>query len=166
MKPNRRVLLERLEWGAVLVLSGLFLYAGVMKLLDTGQFYRDIQSYRLTPDVLSWWAAHYLPWLELVAGVALFLPKFRLPAALIFAGLMSVFTLALLSAWSRGLDISCGCFGSSTAEANYPWLVGRDLGLLLMALFLVWRNLLPTTFFFSRGVAKETSLELAGRERR
>jgi len=150
MKPNRRVLLERLEWGAVLVLSGLFLYAGVMKLLDTGQFYRDIQSYRMTPDVLSWWAAHYLPWLELVAGVALFLPKFRLPAALIFAGLMSVFTLALLSAWSRGLDISCGCFGSSTAKANYPWLVVRDLGLLLMALFLVRRKIPPATCFLCR----------------
>jgi hypothetical protein len=39
----------------------------------------------------------------------------------------TAFIVAIAAAWLRGLDISCGCFGSSEGETNYLWLILRDL---------------------------------------
>jgi putative oxidoreductase len=125
---------------AVFILSGIFIYAAVVKLADVPQFFQDIQSYRLLPENLAWWLAHYLPWLEVSVAIALFFSKLRFPSALILVGLMLVFIIGLLSAWYRGLDISCGCFGASSPQANYPLTIIRDLGFLLLALFLAWSS--------------------------
>ena len=54
-----------------LVLGGLFVYAGVVKVLDPLDFAQDIRNYRLVGQALSFLAAVVLPWLEILAGVAL-----------------------------------------------------------------------------------------------
>lgn len=48
-----------------------------------------------------------------------------------------VFTTAILIAWGRGLDITCGCFGSESAM-NYPVKVAQNIGLILVGACL-WR---------------------------
>jgi putative oxidoreductase len=49
---------------------------------------------------------------------------------------MILFILALLQGAMRGLQIDCGCFGSSTRESNL-WLdAARDVGLLALGLHL------------------------------
>jgi hypothetical protein len=53
---------------------------------------------------------------------------------------MCVFIAALASAWSRGLDISCGCFGRENATADFPLLLARDGALLLAALAIAWHE--------------------------
>ena len=55
---------------------------------------------------------HFLPWLEIVTAMALLLGRLYLGALLSVSGLGVVFAVAVGSAWWRGLDISCGCFGS------------------------------------------------------
>jgi hypothetical protein len=49
----------------------------------------------------------------------------------------------MISVWSRGIEIDCGCFGSGgpnpDASKQYPWEIARDVGLLALSLFLVWR---------------------------
>ena len=76
---------------------------------------------------MAYWAAYFLPALELVCGVGVLIPKLRKEAAFLIVVMMLVFIVAIISAWVRGLDISCGCFGGSEATANYPWLIFRDI---------------------------------------
>ena len=113
-----------------LLVSGVFVYAGIVKALNPSQFLRDIQSYQLLPYVMAVITALYLPWLEIVCGTSLMIRKLYPGALSILSICMIVFLFALVSAWVRGLDISCGCFGSRGVQTNYPWLVLRDFLLL------------------------------------
>lgn len=128
----------RMHFATRAVLAGLFIYAGVIKLINPDLFLSDIESYRLVPYSLAWLTAFYLPPLEILCGLGLVVPKLCRSASVILLGLIVVFLVAILSAWGRGLNISCGCFGATSEAPNYVWLVGRDLLLgiaLLYALF-------------------------------
>lgn len=97
-------------------MATVFITAGVMKLADPSAFTQDILQYRILSEFWSILAAASLPWLEIMAGIALFLRPLRLSASFIILGLMSIFTLAVASALTRGLDITCGCFGKAFQE--------------------------------------------------
>lgn len=116
-----------IEAGLAWVLAGLFFYAGLLKFLQPAAFLVDVESFHLLPHALAYGVAYYLPALEIAAAVGLCRPRFRREACAILAGLTLVFIAALSSAWMRGLDISCGCFGKSDILANYPLLIGRNL---------------------------------------
>jgi len=137
-RSNNTIIVTLLAWA----LGGLFLYAGAIKISDPGILLADIEGYRLLPYELAWGAALFLPPFEIFCGLALFLPGWRRSAAVLLSVLMAAFTIALLSAWVRGLDIQCGCFGKAEegAETNFFWLVGRDLAILAGLLFLVLRK--------------------------
>ena len=63
------------------------------------------------------------------------------------AVLFVAFIVGIASAWARGLQIDCGCFGGGgtrpDASDEYPWEIARDVGLLLLSLWLVWRPRTP-----------------------
>lgn len=122
---------DGLVWGLRIILAGLFVYAGAVKAIDPTGFMADIEGYRLLPHPVAWALAHYLPFLEVMAGVLLLIPRFARASAWVLSGLMLVFMIALLSAWIRGLDISCGCFGGKGAVDSYAWLLVRDLLILI-----------------------------------
>lgn len=121
-------------WALRGALAALFLYAGVIKVIEPTALLRDIEGYRLLPYSWAWGLAFYLPWLEIIAGLALLGPRWSRSAAVLLATLMGLFLIALLSAWGRGLDIQCGCFGKSEESNRYMWWVVRDL-ILLTGLF-------------------------------
>jgi hypothetical protein len=114
------------RWGLLGVLAGVFAYAGALKVLDPAGFAGDIDAYRLTPHEASVLAALYLPWLELACAAGLFWRPLRLPALWILLGLLLVFGAAILSAWVRGLDIACGCFGTPSEPGEYLAPLLRD----------------------------------------
>jgi uncharacterized membrane protein YphA (DoxX/SURF4 family) len=103
---------------ARLALAGVFLYAGLSKLLDPAAFAVSIENYRLLPCAPSGWVALYLPWLETGCAPGLFLPRLRLGATALLAALCAGFCVFLTSALLRGLDISCGCFGGDAAARS------------------------------------------------
>jgi putative oxidoreductase len=115
----------------------LFVYAGIIKVVDPASLLGDIEGYRLLPYSWAWVMAFYLPWLEILAGLALLWPRWSRSAALLLSALMGVFLVALVSAWWRGLDIHCGCFGKSAESNRYIWWVTRDLILLTGLLVVV-----------------------------
>jgi putative oxidoreductase len=123
-----------------LAVAGIFLYAGVVKIWDfsywqsgTPDFTVAIQHYELLPwPDLAVVLALYLPWLEVIAALALFVRRLALGAAAAMTAMTVVFLVAIGSAWARGLDISCGCFGKDEVSIHYPTLMIRD-GLLLAA---------------------------------
>ena len=61
--------------------------------------------------------------------------------------LFLAFIVGIASAWARGLQIDCGCFGGGGFDADatekYPWEIARDVGLLALSLLLVWRPHTP-----------------------
>lgn len=131
-----------------LIVAAVFLAAGAMKIWDfkhggsaTSLFFEDVMNYHLVPWDAAMVIAVYLPWLEVACGLALLTPWLRLGALSLTAGLTLIFLGALSSAWYRGLDISCGCFGRENNATDFPVVITRDAALLATILFLYWWEL-------------------------
>ncbi|HKK18932.1 MAG TPA: MauE/DoxX family redox-associated membrane protein [Opitutales bacterium] len=131
---------------ARLVLTWVFISAGLPKVQDPLAFSVSIENYRVVGGSLALWAAIILPWLELIIGIGLLTPWLRRASACTMAALLSLFIGLHASAWFRGLDINCGCFGQSAGAAenpDYHWLILRNLALLILAVYVLrpsWGN--------------------------
>jgi putative oxidoreductase len=108
----------------------LFILAGASKGWDPAEFAREISRYQLVPWFLAVGIALYLPWVEVLSGVLIWFPRFERGALLIITFLLGVFTLALGSAWLRGLNIDCGCFGQASVATGVVYPLVRNLVLL------------------------------------
>jgi uncharacterized membrane protein YphA (DoxX/SURF4 family) len=119
-------------------LGGLFVAAGVAKWQDPAGFAQEIANYQLVSAQLAGHLATALPAMEIVAGLALLVgprPWRQAGAGALFVILLGL-TFAVTAAAARGLDISCGCFG--TGSGRVTWLtVVRNLALLAAAAVLV-----------------------------
>jgi uncharacterized membrane protein YphA (DoxX/SURF4 family) len=128
---------------ARLVTGGVWIAAGVLKLPDPAGSVRAVRAYELLPEAIVPTAGYLLPALELVVGVGLVLGLLTRVAALASSLLFVAFVVGIASAWARGLQIDCGCFGGGGFEAgadeDYPWEIARDVGLLLLSMWLVVR---------------------------
>jgi putative oxidoreductase len=94
-------------------LAAVLLIAGALKLRDPAAFATEIANYRLAPALAPHVAAT-LPAVEVVLAVALAaLPLvWRRAAALAATALLATFAAAVASAYLRGIDVACGCFGT------------------------------------------------------
>jgi len=131
--PSRDIL-----WRIVaLIIGGIFIYAGVIKAMDPVAFANDIDNYKILPWPLVVRLAFYLPWLELLCGLALILRFFYRGGLFILTGLTFVFIAASVIAKVRGLDITCGCFGHASKNWNFNGHLALDLAI-LAALSALW----------------------------
>jgi uncharacterized membrane protein YphA (DoxX/SURF4 family) len=125
---------------ARLVLGGVFVVAGALKLPDPAAAVRAVRAYRLLPEALVSTVAFGMPVLEIAVGLALVLGVFVRTAAIASAVMLTLYIAAIASAWARGLQIDCGCFSKGGAVAAgqtaYPAEIARDVGLLVVALAL------------------------------
>jgi putative oxidoreductase len=120
-----------------LVLGGLFVYAGAVKVLGPLDFAQNIRNYDLVGQSLSFIAAVVLPWLEILAGVALAAGIWKRASALIISGLLVFFIVLTLVTIARGLDVDCGCFGALSRKSGFGVIL-EDLGMLFMGLCLLF----------------------------
>lgn len=143
------------RWAGRLLLGGVFAYAAVGKLADPAGFITDIGHYHLLPYPVTVAAGLYLPWLELICAAAVLSRRQERGALLLLLGLCSLFAAALASAWWRGLDINCGCFGHRANSSALPLALIRAVALGLVAWFMLralrpqrdqGRSPLPTSF--------------------
>jgi putative oxidoreductase len=121
---------------ARIVLGTLFVFAGAAKVYDPGEFAIEIQRYQLLPWIPGVLAALYIPWLEMFAGALLLLKRLERGAILLIGCLLLVFTLALVSAMFRGLNIDCGCFGKAFTATGTILPLVRNILLLALTGFL------------------------------
>jgi len=130
---------SKLSIALALLIGGAFVYAGALKAWDPVKFAEDISNFRILPWSISVRLAFYLPWLEILCGVALILGWLRSGALAIFTGLMVVFIAATISAKARGIDLDCGCFGAATSGLTFTWHLVIDFAILagLIALWLL-----------------------------
>jgi putative oxidoreductase len=112
------------------IIAAIFIYAGALKVLDPVQFAHDIDHYKILPWVVSVGLAFYLPWLEIVCGLALIFRFFYRGALSILTALVVVFLIATIAAKIRGLDITCGCFGHASQNWSFPAHLALDLAIL------------------------------------
>ncbi len=118
-------------WLGRLVAGGVFVYAGVHKLLDPAAFAQDIANYQAFP----WWtwnlAAAVVPMVEILAGLAVLTGFKRRAGAIVLGSLTIAFLGLIASVIFRGIDLDCGCFGEVAEASAVGWpLFFRDLGLL------------------------------------
>jgi len=119
-----------------LVLGGLFVYAGIVKVLGPLDFAQNIRNYRLVGQSLSFLAAVILPWLEILAGLALAAGVWRRASAFVISALLGCFIVLTLVTIVRGLDVDCGCFGAFSRKSGFGVIL-EDLGMLYMGLALL-----------------------------
>ena len=118
--------LTRIAIGLVL------LAAALAKIADVSTFAGHVHNFRLAPIEAENLVAMTLPWIELGAGLALVLGVRAREGAVVALVLMTVFTIGVGSAWARGLDFECGCFGTSGAtRVGWPKLL-ENLGMLAL----------------------------------
>jgi hypothetical protein len=120
------------RWMLALVMGA----AGLVKLADPLAFRQAVAAYELVPEAGLSVVVWGVPALELVLAGALAGP-WRSPwhqaGALLAFGLLAGFTLAIGVAWSRGLEIQCGCFGSALDFGSPPLWIARNAVLMAMA---------------------------------
>ena len=137
-EPNAHSTRWQFVWRIVAILIGaVFIYAGVIKVLDPVGFAGDIENYKILPWPIGVRLAFYLPWLEIICGFALVFRRFYGGALVILLGLVVVFIGATVAAKARGIDITCGCFGHASKDLSFTWHMVLDLALLsgVIALF-------------------------------
>jgi uncharacterized membrane protein YphA (DoxX/SURF4 family) len=120
-----------------LIVGGVFIYAGYVKIIDPAGFAKNIYQYQLLPsDLFVNLSALFLPWLEVVCGAALILaPRLRRGASLWILAMLAVFTTAVIISLARGLDISCGCMSTDPNAAKIGWKkVAENVGLIVLTL--------------------------------
>lgn len=128
--PVRLWITRVLRW----VLGVLFVWAGSLKIIDAAGFAESVSYYHLLPMAGVNWTAIFMPWLEVVCGVALITGVCDRGAAVLVALMLVVFIGALGYSIQRGLDINCGCFGLSESSKQVGYLdIGRNLLLLAAA---------------------------------
>ena len=135
-----------LLWGFRIILAGVFIYAGFVKILDPAGFANSIDNYRLLPWFLTSLLAAVLPWVEVMCGIYLLWGKWLSGSSFILMVLNGVFMIAIASAIARGLDIDCGCFSLTDSGTHVSLLRIIEDGVLLgMSLAVYIWSLKPNT---------------------
>ncbi len=139
-------------WIGRLVLGGIFVYAGISKLLfpnthlwpmfvlkfsismNIASFAQQVESYKMISAEASQMVAHILPFAEIVLGILLLI-GWRLR---IWASLVTLIMLGFLAVVTRAyllhMDINCGCF--ATPEPLTLKTVVRDSVFVALALLM------------------------------
>jgi len=130
-------------WGGLVarvVVGGIWIVAGWLKLPDPAEGVRAVRAYKILPESVVPIVGHGLPALELVVGLLLVLGLGTRIVAVMSALLQLAFIIGISSAWARGLQIECGCFGgggtTENASAAYPWDIARDVGLFALSVLI------------------------------
>jgi uncharacterized membrane protein YphA (DoxX/SURF4 family) len=134
-RPNQ---ISRLQWLASIILSAVFIAAGLPKITDVASFALSIDQYQILPSTGVTLLALSLPWLELVVGLGLLVPKVQKTSRRLCAGLLLLFIVVHASTLVRGLEIQCACFGQENSGSSTVEALLRNIGLLVLAIAIIY----------------------------
>ncbi len=137
--PTWKIWTERgLRWA----LGVLFLVAGLPKIIHPDLFAESVNNYHLLSTAAVNWLVIVLPWLEVLCALALLAGIAVRGAAALLVLMLCVFTLAIISGLARGLDISCGCFGTGASgkRIGYEEVVRDGVMLVAAAAVFLWNK--------------------------
>jgi putative oxidoreductase len=127
-----------------LILGFLFVFASIEKISQPEELSKAIMNYHLVFIPAVNVLAIVLPWIELFAGLFLLSGILVRASSLLLTLLLCVFALAIGISIARGLDISCGCFGTMAARKVGWTAIGEDVLMLAGSVLLCF---FPSTFF-------------------
>ncbi|MFI7704821.1 DoxX family protein [Nonomuraea sp. NPDC049480] len=127
---------------ARLVLGGVLIAAGALKIGNPSDSVVAVKAYQLLPESIAVPVGYALPILEIVIGVLLVVGLLTRVAAVSAGLLMFAFVFGIAWAWANGLRIDCGCFGGGGQlgvgqEPTYLLDILRDFGLVLLGAWTV-----------------------------
>jgi len=132
---------EKLSLITRVILGGLFVYAGILKITDVKEFAKTISLYNLVPETFLPFTAISLPIVEIVAGVGL---VFNLRFCLsIITGMLFMFIIVLWYGILNNLEIDCGCFSKDelASQDSLRMAFYRDLVMLAGAVYIYFFRL-------------------------
>ena len=101
-----------IELAARWILGLTFIYASFHKIISPADFAKIVYGYSLFPEIFINLIAITLPFLELIAGLALIIGIYPRSAAVIINGLLLAFIAVLAINLVRGHEFDCGCFSA------------------------------------------------------
>ena len=110
MGPSRQ---HRVRHLVAWIFGAMFVWSGYLKVRDPQLFLMHVRGFRMLPDPFAAWLALSLPWLEIFCGLGVIIGCLRRGGLLLLIACLVTFIIVLMSAWMRGLDIECGCFGDT-----------------------------------------------------
>lgn len=126
-----------------LILGGVLLVAGGLKVTDPYASATSVRAYQVLPVPLANFLGFALPFIEVGLGMFLIVGIWVRYLSLVSAALMLVFVAAIAQAWVRGISLDCGCFGKGGLRdtADLPVLtyiteILRDIGLVILGGYL------------------------------
>lgn len=123
-----------------LILGGVFLAAGGLKIGHLQKSAMAVRAYEVLPISVANVIGYSLPWIEVGLAIFLILGVFVKQSAMASGALMFIFIIGIAQAGLRGLSIDCGCFGGggqvAAGQTKYLAEIFRDVGLLAIALAL------------------------------
>lgn len=132
-----------------LVLAGVLIYAGGVKIFEPHGARDAILAYRVFPPSVAPFLGYALPAVEIGLGLLLLVGLFVRISGLVTALLMLGFVAGIASVWYRGYSIDCGCFGGGGdispegRASRYTVEIIRDSIFALMGFWLYkWPNTL------------------------
>jgi len=134
-----------------IILGGVFIWAGLLKIFDPLGFAEAIANFRVFPQWISFFLALMLPWIEVISGIFLILGLFRHASALILSLLLAAFLVLIVVTIMRGIDIDCGCFGSFSQKVDYK-LILTDCVLLFLSLNIFFSKSDHFVLFRKKGI--------------
>ena len=129
-----------MKWVISIILGGLFILAGIIKIVSPSEFESSLHVYKIIPTWSIWWIATILPWFEMILGAGIVFPKYRVSSSYGIIGLNIAFMLVLIIVWVKGIQISCGCFGIDFLPINewiIPIAILRDCFFIIMSTLLI-----------------------------
>lgn len=122
-------------------LGYIWLSAGIAKMGNHMEVTQTIEAYEIFTPAWSDLLARVIGPLEIVGGLLLILGIFLRPSAKLSSVVLVLFIIGMASAWSRGLEINCGCFNPDPSEdtSNYAATIARDVIYIAMSWFIVYR---------------------------
>lgn len=97
---------------SILILFLVYFSAGIIKILTPRQFYGAVLSYEIIKEPFAVaMISSIVPFLEIFSTLFLLIPAWRKSSSLIIFLMSVIFLFAILSAYLRGINMDCGCFG-------------------------------------------------------
>lgn len=136
---SRSKILTITQWIARIVLAGVLLLAGILKLQDNTALFETIAYITWLPVWLKHWIVDLLPWVEIVLALLLLLRRLEflvLPlVGLIFLGFLGF----AIYGTATGMEGDCGCFGEFADSSFGAPMIIRNAIFVALAGILFWK---------------------------
>lgn len=140
-----------------ILLGTVFIVASIDKIANTNNFITSILNYKIVDITLATVAATFLPPLELLTGICLILGIYPKASSIIITSLLFIFTIFVISALVRGLDISCGCFSQdpNVDRIGYKKIIENFVLMIIGGYLIIVKQYGPSLYDFTGNTSKK-----------